>query len=470
LFLALLFLAIFLCSPALALAQQPPAAAPTLASGVLHDRVITAEDPGHSYALYLPSDYSPERRWPILYAFDPAGRGAIPVSLLQTAAEEVGFIVAGSHNARNGPTESLQQAADILWRDTHARFSIDDSRVYLAGFSGTARFAAWLALRCNCAAGVIAFGAGLPAPVPGPPQSPFAYFAAVGELDFNYPEVMQLRPQLEQWNLPYRLLAFNGAHDWAPPDVWHEALAWLELRAMKDGRILRDDKFISTAYRNGLEAARQLEAAGDPEAAYEELIALARDFNGLTNTSAAAELLPRLESSPELAQARQRRAEAFALQDSLTRGFVANLVSFLRAPHQREDLFAQLRTQARDLNARLTQPAAPHLAAATRRAHSKAYLTAAELGQLRLDSGDPLLAVACFELTAALVPDSPFPHFQQARAHARAGNKTDALRALQRSLSLGFSDRALIEQTPDFDPLRDDPLFKSLLSRLPEQK
>ena len=447
-------------------AQQPPDVAPALAPGTLHDRITTAEDPSHSYALYLPSDYSPGRRWPILYAFDPAARGRIPVSLLQAVAEEFGFIVAGSHNARNGPTDRLQQAADILWRDTHTRFSIDDSRVYLAGFSGTARFSAYLALRCNCVAGVIAFGAGLPSSIPQPPQSPFAYFAAVGDLDFNYPEVMQLRPQLEKWHLPYRLVSFPGPHDWPPADVFHEALAWLELRAMKDARRSKDNKFIATAYSNGLEAARQLEAS-DPEAAYEELVALNRDFEGLTDTSAAAENLTRLESSPELQQARKRRTEAFALQDSLAREFVSNLVSFLRAPHQREDLFGRLREQARDLNSRLIQPDAPHLAAAVRRAHAKAYLTAAELGQLRLDDNDPLLAVPCFELTAILAPNSPLPHLQQARAHARAGNKTDALRALQRALSLGFSDRALIEQTPDFDPLRDDPLYKSLLSRLP---
>ncbi|MGH9777964.1 MAG: TPR end-of-group domain-containing protein, partial [Candidatus Acidiferrales bacterium] len=300
-----------------------------------------------------------------------------------------------------------------------------------------------------------------------PPQSPFAYFAAVGDLDFNYPEVLQLRPQLEQWHLPYRLVAFPGPHDWPPADVLHEALAWLELRAMKDGRRAKDNAFIAAAYSNGLEAARQLEAAHDPEAAYEELVALTRDFEGLTDTTAAAENLQRLEASPELAQARKRRSEAFALQDSLAREFVSNLVSFLRAPHQREDLFARLQAQARDLNSRLIQPDAPHLAAAVRRAHAKAYLTAAELGQNRLDNNEPLLAAACFELTAILAPNSPIPHLQQARAHARAGNKADALRALQRALNLGFSDRALLEQAPDFDPLRDDPLFQSLLSRLP---
>jgi dienelactone hydrolase len=431
---------------------------------------VAAEDPAHSYALYLPSDYSPERRWPIVYAFDPAARGRLPVSLLQAAAEELGYIVAGSHNARNGPTERLQQAADILWRDTHARFAIDDNRVYVAGFSGTARFASFLALRCNCTAGVIAFGAGLLTQNVPAPQAPFAFFAAVGELDFNYPEVMQLRPQLEQWNLPYRLVSFPGSHDWAPPDVWHEALAWMELQGMRSGRIERNPEFISQAYANGLEAARQLEAA-DPEAAYEEYVALARDFAGLADTSAAAEALPRLEANPELAQARRRRQEAFALQDKLTREFIATLLSFLRAPHQQEDLFAKLKAQATDLNARLNQPApAPHLGVATRRAHSKAYLTAAELGQTRLDAGEPLLAVPCFELTAALFPTSPFPHFNQARAHAVAGNKTDALRALQRALSLGFSDRALLEQTPEFAPLRDDPLFKSLLARLPAQQ
>ena len=51
------------------------------------------EDPEKSFALFLPSTYTPEKEWPILYALDPAARGHIPVELFRTAAEEYNYIL-----------------------------------------------------------------------------------------------------------------------------------------------------------------------------------------------------------------------------------------------------------------------------------------------------------------------------------------------------------------------------------------
>ena len=52
--------------------QQP-------ARGVVIEKVSIQSDPAQSYALYLPSSYTPEKKWPILYCFDPLARGSVPV-------------------------------------------------------------------------------------------------------------------------------------------------------------------------------------------------------------------------------------------------------------------------------------------------------------------------------------------------------------------------------------------------------
>ncbi len=101
-----------------------------------------AAKPDQSYALYLPSHYVPNKKWPIVYAFDPDARGEIPVKLMQDAAEHFGYIVVGSNNSRNGSWKMETEAAQAMWNDTHARFAIDDRRIYFAGFSGGARVAA----------------------------------------------------------------------------------------------------------------------------------------------------------------------------------------------------------------------------------------------------------------------------------------------------------------------------------------
>src|SRR5437667_11029870 len=73
----------------------------TPAPGTVHASVTIAADPSNSYALYLPSSYSPAKRWPVLLIFDPFARGEVSVKLFDAAAEQSGFIVVGSNNSRN---------------------------------------------------------------------------------------------------------------------------------------------------------------------------------------------------------------------------------------------------------------------------------------------------------------------------------------------------------------------------------
>src|SRR4029450_11181080 len=57
--------------------RSKPAArsSPANARGKRLPGLACPHDPAQSYALYLPSQYAPERRWPILYLFDPSAEG-----------------------------------------------------------------------------------------------------------------------------------------------------------------------------------------------------------------------------------------------------------------------------------------------------------------------------------------------------------------------------------------------------------
>ena len=92
---AVLLISVWLPS---AFAGQP---SPVLPVGQVIPEILCVADTSESYALYLPSNYSPDKRWPIIYAFDPVARGKLPVGLFKEAAEKYGYIVAGSNNSRN---------------------------------------------------------------------------------------------------------------------------------------------------------------------------------------------------------------------------------------------------------------------------------------------------------------------------------------------------------------------------------
>jgi len=188
-----------------------------LPPGVVIPKVEVISDAKQSYALYLPSKYTREKRWPIVYVFDPLARGQLALEQFQHAAELYGYIVAASNNSRNGPWPPELEAANAVFRDTQERFSVDTARIYFAGFSGGARVSSQLAQICKCAAGVILSGAGFSFASQPSAEAKFAVFSTVGNADFNYSEVIPLQEKLEKATLAHWLQVFEGSHEWAPP-------------------------------------------------------------------------------------------------------------------------------------------------------------------------------------------------------------------------------------------------------------
>ena len=203
--------------------------------GTVVDPLVCLQDPGQSYALYLPHNYDSRRAWPIIYCFDPGGRGAIPVALFREGAEKYGYILAGSNNSRNGPWEVILKAARAVWQDTHSRLAIDGNRVYAAGFSGGARAAMGLGKMLSVRlAGVIACGAGVPAWLTPADIAEVPWFGTVGIQDFNYREMMELERDLRQQGTPSLLRVFQGRHAWPSKKLALEAIAWLQEKTAAD--------------------------------------------------------------------------------------------------------------------------------------------------------------------------------------------------------------------------------------------
>jgi hypothetical protein len=276
-----LFSALFAFSCGFAIAQQPAPRSTmpqVLQNGAIVPDVRCAESPGQSYVLYLPSNYTAEKTWPIVYAFDPGARGIVPVELMKDAAEHYGYILAGSNDARNGPWKPLVEAAQAVFHDTHSRLAIDDRRVYFAGLSGTARFAASLAQQCKCAAGVLLSGAGFAPQSPPTPGGDFSVFATVGVDDFNYGELVALDEKLTNLHYAHALRRFDGPHDWAPANAMDEALAWFRLIAMGDRRESVDAAFIKEQADQAEKRAQALDAAGNAYGSWEEYRQMADTF------------------------------------------------------------------------------------------------------------------------------------------------------------------------------------------------
>ena len=278
------FCLILICRLAV-IAQVPPSPFP---AGAVTSNVVCSSDSNQSYALYLPSNYSSARTWPIIYVFDPGARGKVAVEAIQMAAEKFGYIVVASNNSRNGPMGGSSQAMKAMWLDTQQRFPIADQRRYVAGMSGGARVATSVALSCGgCVAGVIANAAGFPFATEPTRDMKFAYFAAVGNADFNYGEFVDLRRKLDAVNAHYRIRIFEGQHGWAPSEVWIEALNWMDMQAMSAGTMPRDQPRIQQTLDREIARAREFQSQNNLLAALRAYQSIARDFHGLADVASA---------------------------------------------------------------------------------------------------------------------------------------------------------------------------------------
>lgn len=270
--------------------------------GAVVEKVVCRETPSQSYALYVPSVYLPEKKWPVLYAFDARGRAVIPLGLFRDAAEKRGWVVASVYgSASDGPMEPNIAAMKAVLADTREKLSLDERRMVFAGFSGLARFATVMGYGMKGGLfGVIGAAAGFAAELPARKDMPFVWFGLVGEQDFNYDEMRELDGELARLGLSHRLLVFPGRHTWPPAGSCAEALQWMELMAVKRGLAPVDEVFLEESFRQGREEALKLESSGDRLEAFRRWSALEADFSGLRDVAEALRRATALRASKDV--------------------------------------------------------------------------------------------------------------------------------------------------------------------------
>lgn len=442
--------------------------------GQLIEKIVCVKAPNQSYTLYLPANYSTERKWPVLYAFDPAARGQIPVERFREAAEKFGWIVVGSNNSRNGEFQPSIDAWNAVVNDSHERFAIDDDRTYAAGFSGGARLAFYLAIRCSgCIAGVIASGAGFPPGVTPSPALHFAVFAATGIEDFNFGEVKSLSDALGKAGMAHRIQDFPGRHDWPPSSVAIEALEWMELQAMKSGKRKRDDTLIESIWQARLQQARELEAAHKIFDAFQIYAALANGFDGLRDMATVAKTVNQLRETTEVKTAIRNELKQIKKQREIETRIYAGLAA--RARSSGEEIGS---SDGVDPETRLTQTVAELRKQAVlaedtaerrvaRRVLEGFFISLFEqaVNQLQtLKHYDD--AVRNFKLATEVNPERPGAFFYLAWAYAANGDRKQALRALQTAADKNFSDLKAIEGNKVFDSIRQEAQYQQIIKTL----
>jgi len=427
--------------------------------------VVTLEDPTQSYALYLPSQYSTDRRWPVIYAFDPFARGKTAVEVYREAAEKYGYIVAGSNNAKNGPTGPELVAAQAMWNDTHHRLAIDKDRTYTTGLSGGARLATTFALYCyTCAvAGVIAHGATYPVNLNQKLQTNdhFLYYVAIGDQDFNYPEVVALRRKKDEEGASYKIKVYPGPHQWAPPEIAADALEWLDLKAMQAGTAKTDAAFVQRLFDATRAEAAQAEQRGNGMNEFYALHSLVFDFKGLDDVTEFENRLAQFKNSKAWKTVLHNEQREIDDQASLTAAAAGELQQLGSDQESLNGVRNHIAQVLSDLRRRSKSNGGEHLVAA--RAFMQLWIQGIEAGQEEFRNQRFSQAALYFELMADASPDQAWPLVLLAEAHARAGNKKPALKALEDAAKRGLKNPQALAQDPELQSLTSEPAFQKIV-------
>ncbi len=442
----------------------------TLALGQLNEQVQSVSDPTQRFAVYLPSGFDPARPTPILFLMDPRGRARVPARLFQAAAERFGYILISSYNsASDGEVDPNFAAMQAMWSDANRWFTLMPGRIYIGGFSGTARSATVLGNTRPVITGVISAGAGFSIDVRPSADTPFLYFGAVGTIDYNFHEVDLLGHALAEHNLPHRIETFAGPHSWMTPSVAMRAIEWFELRAMHAGTRPVDAALVDVWWERDAHAAAQHLMQGQWLDASRQYAAMVRDYSGLKETQVTRGGATRLADAPQTRADLERRKVNARVSIAWVEERLREVVGAFPRGAARPAMSAANLTAALTI-ARLRRESAGEVPDVALEAHRKLNQLGVQLGfylpQEAMARREWARAAYYLSVSMAIDDQSPVAWYLKAQADAHLHRPGDVVTSLRRAVEVGFRDFLLLESEPAFVKLRQEPDFAAVVADL----
>lgn len=409
--------------------------------GLVTDTVICQNNKNHIYSIYLPSSYSNQKKWPVVYFFEPAARGSLPVKLYKEVAEELGYILVCTYNSRNGPYEKSFKAADELFLDTENRFSIDFERVIFSGFSGGSRLALSLAVISKAAYGVIGVGAAQSA-VPAymvKSKRDFKYVGLVGSRDMNYLEHKTFDNHLNQMKMDHLMIASNLRHAWAKASDFRIALLWMN-----------ED---STQFQEAMSAKLLAEKDSIPMTDVIALNQFVPNQNIIDLTEKESKKILKEESKYYKKEENLKKVISDSLSSAYREGSLNSpSINWLKKKGQK---MKNLRDKADSMDEKMMYDRLLN------------YLSAAsyESSVNKKTQGFTKKALVGITIWESISGNTNYGHWFKAKVYALEKNNSLALQHLEEVLKNGNLTKQVIFNQADFEGLQQDPRFNQLISK-----
>jgi len=430
--------------------------------GQVIDKIVCKNNTSQSYALYLPSTYSNDKLYPVVYAFDAHGTGKLPVANYKDLAEKYGYIIAGSNNSKNGNAwEESEHIAAELFMDVQNRLSINTARVYLLGFSGGARVVNGIAIENGAIAGVICCGAAAPGTNSTHPRNNYTWLGIAGLEDFNYTEMRKYdMVDLAGHNVKHGLITFDGKHEWCPKQVMDEAFWWLELCEMRNNKSSINDTMVKRRITLDIKQIEKYMQSKQFFNAYNLCKKTINFYDGLYDLSYCFKTFKTLQTNDDVDKGLKDEDTLWAKEDKLKNYYVTGFQSndFERWKKEIGSLNQKIKTEKNKNDVQSYKRVLGYLSLA-------AYMQCS--GALK-QNAIPAAEYFC-KVYVLIDPTNSEAYYFTAIVNAKEGKANEAINALNGAVKNGFKDLPRLQNEIAFDAIRNSDDYRNVLKQINEQ-
>ena len=431
----------------------------TFETGKVISQVLCQNDTTQSYALYIPVKGN-KTALPVIYFFDPHADGSLPLNKYKTLADTYNFILASSNNSKNGNDWAT---AENIWRslfdDTQKRLRINSNRIYTCGFSGGAKVAGYAALHHKEVKAVIANGAGLPDGTAADNFN-FSFTAVAGEGDMNMTDLVSFNNDLDKTKTTHRIIFFDGKHEWAPVNTMNIAFAGLQLDAMREKLIQKDDGFINEYIIKSKKRFDEYFSANKLIKAGQECTLSVNMLEGLTNeVNWYKEKDTLLINNPNYQKQWKAQQNLLATEQNIKAGYMQQFQQGDLNYWSKTISGLQSKAKASTAEAAMYQRLLAFL--------SLAFYSISNRLIMNNQNSDAQYFVGLYKMAD---PGNSEAWYFSAMLDARNSNSKAAEADLMKAVECGFNDKSRLMQQPEFKNMATSINFSAIESKMKKSK
>ncbi len=218
-----------------------------LTKGIVNTPLPINDSIPGSYSIYLPKDFTKEKKWPLVLLLDLDGEEETALQQFIPGAEEEGYILASTHiNDSLSLTNNMLKTGTVLGLISTA-LPVDNRRVYTAGMGSGAGYATLTPIFLKKISGVISVGASLANTEVLDIKHPFHFIGIVGKNDHDYPDMIRVEKTLGRLRFPNHVLLYEEGEADSLNPYFSKAMQLFKIAAMTKGDLPKDSIYIQNA-------------------------------------------------------------------------------------------------------------------------------------------------------------------------------------------------------------------------------